>query len=567
MENPLRDLSPRAINPFMCSDGNPCPWHGTNVVSALAGLADNGRGAAGSAGPVARVLAIERGGPDFFFGIANALINSVRALFAGQRVVNMSFSGSIDAVPSLLVIPVVDPLFAAARVAGTLVVASAGNAGTDVDAPGVVGEGVYTIPCESPGVMCVGGLAPNSRLIDPRLNFGSAFGTQADSVDVFGPFTVWAEEDPSDLPFTGAKMVSGTSVASPFVAGVAALIAAANPSLTVGQIESVLLRTMNRGMAGEAPAWVNAFAAVTSVLGGAPPDNFPPTISIMRPRDGTAVDAGRPVALIAAAADREGLVRVEWSLPDGSRPSGPSVSHVFVARGESTVIARVTDSGGSTASAQVTVQVINPPPAPEIQWPRDGDRILAGSRMTLRGVALDRNEGPAEYEGSLAGGALVWRDDRAEVSGTGEALPAVLAIPGWHRITLTATDVFGASASVTVSVEVVTDPSLVTHSVAILSPVNRATIVGDATTLRMRMQAVSSVPAGASYVWYADWVDGAGAVHTEEIGRNTLDFAWTPGSVVSGSGYFEVAIRLVAEAAGAPSVTSRVRITVGFPPG
>ena len=42
MENPLRDLSPRAINPFMCSDGNPCPWHGTNVVSALAGLADNG---------------------------------------------------------------------------------------------------------------------------------------------------------------------------------------------------------------------------------------------------------------------------------------------------------------------------------------------------------------------------------------------------------------------------------------------------------------------------------------------------------------------------------------------
>ena len=169
MENPLRDLSPRAINPFICGDGNPCPWHGTNVVSALAGLADNGRGAAGSAGPVARVLAIERGGPDFFFGIANALINSVRALFAGQRVVNMSFSGSIDAVPSLLVIPVVDPLFAAARVAGTLVVASAGNAGIDIDAPGVVGEGVYTIPCESPGVMCVGGLDWNSRLVHPQI--------------------------------------------------------------------------------------------------------------------------------------------------------------------------------------------------------------------------------------------------------------------------------------------------------------------------------------------------------------------------------------------------------------
>ena len=219
--------------------------------------------------------------------------------------------------------------------------------------------------------MCVGGLAPNSRLIDPGSNFGSAFGTQADSVDVFGPFTVWAEEDPSDLPFTGA-MVSGTSVASPFVAGVAALIAAANPSLTVGQIGTRACPDDEPRDGGRSPGVGERLRCGHERARGSAADNFPPTISIMRPRDGTAVDAGRPIALIAAAADREGPVRVEWSLPDGSRPSGPSVSHVFVARGESTVIARVTDSGGSTTSAQVTVQVIT-----RLLRPRSSGRATA----------------------------------------------------------------------------------------------------------------------------------------------------------------------------------------------
>ncbi|MEZ4270450.1 MAG: S8/S53 family peptidase [Myxococcota bacterium] len=56
------------------------------------------------------------------------------------------------------------------RAAGILVFASAGNDGADVDAEDCfIGcwEGAYRVPCEAPGVICVGGLTHNSTSKDP----------------------------------------------------------------------------------------------------------------------------------------------------------------------------------------------------------------------------------------------------------------------------------------------------------------------------------------------------------------------------------------------------------------
>jgi len=50
-------------NGTLCSGGSPCPWHGTWVSEAAAGIPDDKRGAAGPGGPVARIIAVDHGGP------------------------------------------------------------------------------------------------------------------------------------------------------------------------------------------------------------------------------------------------------------------------------------------------------------------------------------------------------------------------------------------------------------------------------------------------------------------------------------------------------------------------
>ncbi len=60
--------------------------------------------------------------------------------------------------------------------------------------------------------------------------------------------------------FAGAKdlwvSMSGTSMASPFVAGVAGLMLAINPKLTAAQIEGIVLRTA-RPLPGDSFKWAN----------------------------------------------------------------------------------------------------------------------------------------------------------------------------------------------------------------------------------------------------------------------------------------------------------------------
>lgn len=266
-------------NPYLCG-GSPCPWHGTNVVDAAMGLVDNRSGAAGSAGPVAEAVMVQLPTPDIFF-LINAISNAIRGAAERPRIVNISYGGGIPAALAVIPGSALNLFTSTLRGSGVLIFASAGNNGQDVDAEDSFGpvrwENAWFMPCENEGVICVGGMNVNSPTRAGGSNFGSRFGQEPGSVDIFGPFTVFVSDDPgTTLPggvTTASQSVSGTSFSSPFVAGIAALIIAANPSLSADRVERILLDTAHRGGSGQVPLWPDARAAVCRALpGGCPPE-------------------------------------------------------------------------------------------------------------------------------------------------------------------------------------------------------------------------------------------------------------------------------------------------------
>ena len=238
-----------------CTGGAPCPWHGTNVVSAAMGIPDNGIGAAGPAGAVAIPLTIEATGDAF-----RMIQNYANAVFSDARIISVSLGARLPATVSFVAWPI-NQFTALAHVMGKLVVASAGNDNQDVDEEHCVPllgfpcwEAAWFTPCENEGVLCIGALADNSTMRRASSNWGS------EQVDLFGPGNLWVGPDPADNephPF------GATSAATPFVAGVGALVMAANRDLPGQAVEDILIQSANSSNDGTVRRYVNANAAGT----------------------------------------------------------------------------------------------------------------------------------------------------------------------------------------------------------------------------------------------------------------------------------------------------------------
>ena len=179
---------------------------------------------------------------------------------------NMSYGAGVPAIFSWSVLPF-EAATAFVRLERALLFASAGNDGANVDAEDCFlfcwEETLYT-PCENSGVTCIGGLAWDSSRADPGSNWGHG------GVALFAPYSQWVGPDPV-APANAAQVIHGTSFASPFAAGVAALVWAAEPSLGAGQVMDILVRTAHTRGDGRVDRWIDARAAVVAALGDAPP--------------------------------------------------------------------------------------------------------------------------------------------------------------------------------------------------------------------------------------------------------------------------------------------------------
>ena len=260
---------------------NACDNHGTQVAGGVSGLIDNNLGIVGIAPGVktasARVivssLACDNTGTIAESWVVDGL---AWAESIGARISNSSWYRN---TPS----SAIDQKFADTRASGMIHFAAAGNNA----------EPVITYPASLPTVNAVAALEPcgaRAPFSDygPGLDFsapghygittdrtGSAGGNDGnDDGGCLPSGTLGCNRDRDCgaggtcfLVSTDYALVAGTSFASPYVAGVAALMLSIRPNLTVGQIEAVLQASvMDLGAPGYDTdfgwGFVNAFHAV-----------------------------------------------------------------------------------------------------------------------------------------------------------------------------------------------------------------------------------------------------------------------------------------------------------------
>lgn len=216
--------------------------HGTFVAALAAGSPSNGDGIAGVGGD-AGLLVVQAGGPSGSFTDVDEAAAIVYAVDHGAKIVNLSLGGPTT---SSIEKRAVD--YAVSR--GALLVAAVGNGflkGNAVEYPAALLQ-----PVGSNGLGGRGLSVAASTSAGGRASFsstGSHVSLAAPGVSVFS--AVSSSSPASRYPRTALPgslggvygYGSGTSFASPQVAGAAALVWAANPQLRADQVASILEQT------------------------------------------------------------------------------------------------------------------------------------------------------------------------------------------------------------------------------------------------------------------------------------------------------------------------------------
>lgn len=205
----------------------PSESHGTHVAGIIAAIRNNGKGANGVANNV-KIMSVRAvpNGDEYDKDVALAIRY---AADNGARVINTSFgkyySPHADWVRDAIA-------YAASK--DVLIVNAAGNEGEDLDTKDVYpNDAIGTGPEVADNFISVGSLdyKYGSNMVSGFSNYGKV------NVDIFAP----GGEIYSTFPDNNYKAIGGTSMASPAVAGIAALIRSQYPKLTAPQVKKIIL--------------------------------------------------------------------------------------------------------------------------------------------------------------------------------------------------------------------------------------------------------------------------------------------------------------------------------------
>ncbi len=228
-DNPLDPTEHSYGTPFMKLSPNLS--HGTHVAGIIAAQRNNLKGIDGIADNVRimPILATTASGDERDKDVANAIRYAVNN---GARVINMSFSKSFSPYKS-----VVDEAIRYAEKSNVLIVHAAGNDGSDIDLPENYHYpiAIYENGKRAANFITVGWSRPqfDYRLAHPYSDYGLK------NVDIFAP----GSDIFSTVPDNSYDFKSASSMSTPVVSGVAALLFSYFPSLSAVQVKDIILRS------------------------------------------------------------------------------------------------------------------------------------------------------------------------------------------------------------------------------------------------------------------------------------------------------------------------------------
>ena len=260
---------------FVGNDNNPSDdnGHGTHVAGTIGAAGNDGAGVTGVAWD-ARLMPLKFLSASGSGTTANAAKAVLYAAENGARITNNSWNGYAFSQALLDAIREADA-------AGSLFVAAAGNDGVSTDA-----YAAYPSSYEAPNVVSVAATDAS----DLRASFSNYGPTR---VDLGAPgvnvYSTWAGDS--------YRYASGTSMASPHVAGTAALLAARFADASAVGLKALLLGTVdaNASLAGKTLTGGRLNAGTAAACADEP------QVWIESPLPGFSVDAGQPVDVVALA--------------------------------------------------------------------------------------------------------------------------------------------------------------------------------------------------------------------------------------------------------------------------
>jgi subtilisin family serine protease len=399
------------------ADGNgvaDCNGHGTHVAGTVGG----------STYGVAKqvklygVRVLDCAGNGTNSGVI-AGVDWVTANHVKPAVANMSLGGGISSA--------LDQAVQSSIAAGVSYAIAAGNSNVDA---------CTQSPARAPNAITVGA----TTTADARASF-SNFGT---CLDIFAPgqsiTSAWNGSD------TQTNIISGTSMASPHVAGAVALYLQGNASATPAAVTAALTgNATGNKVTSPGTGSVNRLLNV-SFMGGPPPTpDAAPVARFTWSCSGTTCTLDG-----TTSSDDKGIVTYAWNLGKFPNPtaSGATVTATYPHTGPRTVTLTVTDVAGQSNSVTKTVDVGTTPP------PNQAPVAQFTSSCTNLACSFDS----ASSSDDVGITSRAWTFGDGASAGNVVTTGRTYASAGTYSVTLTVTDAGGLSNSITKQVRVTAPP-------------------------------------------------------------------------------------------------------------